>query len=95
MSHLWGFDRGFTSWAFFGLLLAAVIARWYLRGHSSYWIAAAVLAVLHVPIVVYYPWHGSGQGFIPFAILDFAIDFGSLGLVGKVLLRRERRSGAP
>ena len=63
-------------------------AFWDLRKHVWFWITMSILVVAHVPLVLLIPWSSKsypGMVLLPVALLDFAIVYGCIISVEKVM----------
>jgi hypothetical protein len=38
------------------IIIIAIAMRWKLRGHVWFWVTMAILAALHVPLILFIPW---------------------------------------
>ena len=93
VGHFGGFDRGFSAWAFGVSIVAACTLRWDLKSSRGFWVAVVALTLLHVPLVIWWPWRYSGAAYMPVCALDIAIDVGLVTLLAK-LTPPQRGQGA-
>jgi hypothetical protein len=76
-------------------ICAVIKVNWDLRGRLWFWATMAVIAGLHMPLILYVPWH---KGWVPapvtfgFCIVDVAIILGILNLIGRLLKGGTRTS---
>ena len=78
-----------------GMLGLTIAVKWNLRRHAWFWITIAILAALHVPLVLFVPWTTK---WVP-ALAIAAIDSGDLiamlailSIVGKFVERPKTSS---
>jgi hypothetical protein len=75
--------------------IAIITALWYywdLRRHVWFWFTAAIVIMLHVPVVLYVPWTDTkypGVVLLPFGLLDYGIVYGCIKLAEKVMKRSD------
>ena len=88
--------RGLTAWICTGILIGVVKTYWSLSRHVWFWATIAILAVLQIPFVIFFPipmarsftvWE-----LLPVAILDFGVMYGCIKLVAKVMSRGDEAS---
>src|ERR1700739_146986 len=82
--------RGTAAWASIALMIGAVRVFWYLRRHAWFWMTIALLAIIHVVLIVLVPW--SNKSFPapelwPVGIVDFVAICGFIKLVEKAMSR--------
>ncbi len=71
-----------------GMLVFAVVVKWKLRRHVWFWITLAVIAVLHLPLILFVPWGTRWVPAIAIAAIDSAdliVMLAILTLVGKFI----------
>jgi hypothetical protein len=64
--------------------------KWKLRRHAWFWIAMTVSAALHVPLILFVPWHTRwvpGPALAVIATADFCLILWILDVVGKLAER--------
>lgn len=70
--------------------------RWDLSREFWYWITLALLAAVHLPLLLLVQWtdtsYPGGYGLIPAALVDLAIVYGPIRLIETVLARRSQGS---
>lgn len=89
--------RGTAAGASLALMIGAVRVFWYLRRHAWFWMAIALLAIIHVVLIVVVPWTNKSfpaPELWPVGIADFAAICGFIKLVEKVMSRSDR-AGSP
>lgn len=72
--------------------LIAIECHWEKRKYVWFWVTVAILAVLHLPLVLFVRWQQQsypGYTLLPFAILEFALVYGCIKLVAKVIIRSQ------
>ena len=73
-----------------GMLVITVRTRWDLRKHVWFWAVIVVLTAAHVPVILRVHWPFMTMpavSLLPFAMLDWAIMYGFIKLVEKVMTR--------
>ena len=81
-----------------GMVSAAARFSWDLKDRVWYWITIAVIVLLHVPIILLIPWpyeRWSYIQFLPFALPDFALDYGIIRLVEKIIEGNRKADAQP
>jgi hypothetical protein len=89
-AYLGKVEEGIGVWICFGMVAAAIIVRWDLRGSAWFWLAVLIAVLLQIPFVVFVPWsnrHMSFVSFLPFGVLDYAIVYGCIKLAEKLTRR--------
>jgi hypothetical protein len=72
------------------MIVTTVWMRWGLRKRLWFWVTIAIMAFLHLPLVLLPPWTNNsypGIVLLPGALLDLAIVYGSIKLAEKVMKR--------
>jgi len=93
----------FTLFAYFGdpgrgraaagstiVIMYAARGCWNLKEHAWFWTTLTIIIALHVLLVLLIPWTSKsypGLTLFPIAVLDYAIVYGSIKLVEKVMKR--------
>jgi hypothetical protein len=70
------------------MLVFAMAVKWKLRRHVCFWITMAILAALHVPLVLFVPWTTKWVPAIAIAAIDsgdLIVMLAILSVVGKVV----------
>ena len=86
--------RGRAAWISAGIFLIVVRLFWGLRNHVWFWITIAIVALLHVLLVVLVPWSSRPLSYVallPMGFLDSAIVYGSVKLAQTVSGRDQDR----
>ena len=68
-----------------GVLVAVIAMRWKLRRNVWFWITMAVIAALHVPLILFVPWTTKWVPaivIIPVGIADLYLMLAILSVVG-------------
>jgi len=76
-------DQGFGAWASAGVAVLVASNSWEMRRHLAFWVAAALVVIIQIPIVVLVPWGAkgiNGRALFPLAILNGALSYGLLRL---------------
>jgi hypothetical protein len=84
--------RALAAWVFTGALVMSIKFFWGRRRHLWFWLTVAVMAGLHVLLIIYVPWPGihttiGGPALVPFGLLDVGIMCGCFKLIEKVTER--------
>jgi hypothetical protein len=64
---------------------------WNLRKHLWFWVTVAIIITLHLLAVLFVPWPSTsypGLTLLPFIVLDYAIVYGCIKLLEKIVSRR-------
>ncbi len=72
------------------MIVTTVWMRWDLRKRVWFWVTIVILALLHLPLIMFLPWTDNsypGIVLVPGALLDLAIVYGSIKLVERVMNR--------
>jgi hypothetical protein len=87
------FPRGLTAGICAGILIGIVKTYWVFCRYVWFWVTIAVLAALHVPLVVYFPIPITGSftvwELLPAAVIDFSIMYGCIKLVARLVYKEE------
>jgi hypothetical protein len=70
------------------IVVLTIVMRWKLRRHAWFWLTMAVLAALHLPLILFLPWTTKWiPGFLiaPFGIADLYVMLWVLSIVGKYM----------
>ena len=73
-----------------GMVGIAIAMRWKLRRHVWFWITMALIAALHVPLILFVPWTTKWVPaivIIPIGIADLYLMLAILSVVGKFVER--------
>ena len=84
--HFGRFDLARPSLMSVGMIAIAIALRWRLRRRVWFWIAMAILATLHLPLILFIPWTTKwipAIVIVPFGIADLYIMLWVLSVVGK------------
>jgi hypothetical protein len=82
--------RGQAAWVSALSLATATRFLWDLRRHVWFWITIAVIAFLHVPLILLIPWplkQLSYVALLPAGFLDFVVAYGLIRVVENVIDR--------
>jgi hypothetical protein len=82
---------GFGAWMCSGLVSLVVRNRWDLRMHFWFWATIFLAGLLQIPLVLFMPWSDRSLtwfSFLPVAVVDFGLVYGSVKLVEKLMARR-------
>ncbi len=77
-------DRGFTAWACAEVILITIRFFWGLRSRVWFWVTITIIALLHVPLILFVPWPFKQLSYVallPVGFLDFALAYGIIRLV--------------
>jgi hypothetical protein len=77
--------------------MTAIRACWHLRKHAWFWAVFALMAVLHVVLVLFIPWSDKsfpGYALLPIAALDYGIVYGSFKLA-EALMKKGDGADSP
>jgi|SRR5665213_11538 len=89
--HLGDPARGMAAAVAGGMVVITVMSCWNLRKHAWFWAIVAILASVHVPLILYVHWPDTGHmpavSLLPFGMLDWAVMYGCIKLVEKVVRR--------
>jgi hypothetical protein len=69
------------------MIMTTIWMRWDLRKRVWFWVAIAILALIHLPFVMLIPWTNKnypGAVLLPEALLDLAIIYGAIKLIEKL-----------
>lgn len=87
------FSRGLTAGICTGLIIGVVRTYWIFRGCFWFWATVALLSILHVPFVIFFPIpmtrNFNQWELLPAAILDFVIMYGIIKMVAKMMNKGE------
>lgn len=78
------------------IVAIAVALRWKLRRHAWFWITMAVLAALHVLLILYVPWTNKwvpAPAIIPIALVDLYVMLKIVSLVEKIIGKPKTAEG--
>lgn len=80
--------RGRAAWVIAMVLLCIVRAFWRRRGFLWFWVTISLLALLHVPLILFVNW--MPQSIAPPVLLvaalpDLALDYGAVRMVEKLV----------
>jgi hypothetical protein len=70
------------------VIIITIAMRWKLRGQAWFWVTMALLAALHVPLIVFIPWTTKWIPVlvvIPIGIADSYVMLWVLSVVGKFM----------
>jgi hypothetical protein len=79
-----------------GMLVFAVAVKWKLRRHAWFWGTMALLAALHVPLILFVPWTTKWVPALAIAAIDsadFCVILAILSVVGKFMGGPEASEG--
>jgi hypothetical protein len=79
-----------------GMLVFAVAVKWKLRRHAWFWDTMALLAALHVPLILFVPWTTKWVPALAIAAIDsadFCVILAILSVVGKFMGGPEASEG--
>jgi hypothetical protein len=91
------FYRGIGAWICAELILLVIWARWDLRKHSWFWITITFAAFLQIPFILFVPWQNRDLtwfSLLPAAVTDYAMVYGCIKLVEK-LMKRSNEASTP
>lgn len=80
--------RGQAAWVGAGMIAVAGRLLWRLRDRPWYWVTLAVIVGLHVPLILFIRWpfkQYSYMQLLPLGFLDFAVVYGVIRLVERVI----------
>ena len=84
-------QMGYTAWMILIAIMVAVRGRWELRKHIWLWVVAAVLLLLHIPLlfIVQWPHHTwiPGVALLPFVVADGLFDYAVIGIVERIVAK--------
>jgi hypothetical protein len=92
-----GLQLGIGAWICFTFVMLVVRIRWDLRRHVWFWITIGLGMFLQIPLVLAIPWNDRNLTwiiFFPIAILDYAVVYGCVRFVEK-LMKREQEAISP
>lgn len=92
--HFGRFDLARPTLLSVAMVALAIVMRWKLRRHAWFWITMTILAVLHLPLILFIPWTTKWiPAFViaPFGIADLHAMLWILAVVGKTHGRAESR----
>jgi len=84
--------KGKVASDFVGVIMFAIRARWELRKYTWFWLTAATIFALHLPIVWFVPWPNERYpniALLPLALLDYAVVRGCIKVVEKLINKSE------
>ncbi|HTK50139.1 MAG TPA: hypothetical protein VL328_19300 [Gemmatimonadaceae bacterium] len=87
--HFGALNRALPTLNSVGMLGIAIAVKWQLRRHAWFWGTVAILAALHVPLILFVPWTTK---WVP-ALAIAAIDSADLILMLAILTIVERFMG--
>jgi hypothetical protein len=70
--------RGRAAWIGAAIVFVIVRGFWGLRARAWFWLTVAIIALFHVPLVLFIPWGNQPLTYVallPVGLLDFAIDY--------------------
>lgn len=70
----------------FAIIVIAIAMRWQLRKHVWFWITIALIAAVHVPLILFIPWSTRWVPvivIIPIAMADLYVMLWILSVVGR------------
>ena len=79
-----------------GMLGFAIAVKWKLRRHVWFWITMAVIAALHVPLILFVPWTTKwipALVIIPIATVDLYVMLAIVSSVQKFMERPKTSEG--
>jgi len=74
-----------------GMIATAALIGWDLRKRAWFWVTIAILALLHIPVVLLIPWTNKnypGIVLLPGALLDLAVVYGCIKLAEKLMTKK-------
>ena len=86
--HFRRFDLARPSLISAGMVAVAIALRWQLRRHVWFWVTMALLAALHLPLILFIPWTIRwipAIMIVPFGIADLYVMLWVLSAVGKFM----------
>ncbi len=89
--------RGRAAATCVGMIATAVLIRWDLQKRAWFWVTIAILALLHIPVVLFIPWTNRnypGIVLLPGALLDLAMVYGCIKLAEKLMGKKGGASPA-
>ena len=92
-----GLQLGIGAWICFTFVMLVVRIRWDLRRHAWFWITIVLALLLQIPLVLVIPWNNTNLTWItllPVAVLDYAVVYGCVKLVEKMMKRSDGASSA-
>jgi hypothetical protein len=87
--------RGMAAWVSAGAISAAARFLWDLKDRAWYWATIVVIVLLHVPLILLVPWplrRWSYVQLLPIGLLDFALAYGIIRLVERVIEGNRKRN---
>jgi len=90
--YLVGPAKGRAAWGCVGMIATAAWLCWDSRKRVWFWVTIMILVLLHIPLVLFVPWSNTnypGVVLLPVGLLDFAIVYGCIKLVEKVMKRAQ------
>lgn len=85
--------RGRAAWVSAGIVFIVIRAFWALRKRIWFWLTVTMIALLHVPLIMFIPWGGGSVyygGLMAVALPDFGIAYGIIRLVERAMNRGTR-----
>jgi hypothetical protein len=92
-----GLQLGFGAWICLTFVMLVVRIRWDLRRHVWFWITIGLTLLLQIPLVLVIPWNDRNLTWfilLPVAILDYAVVYGCVRFVEK-LMKKEQEAISP
>jgi hypothetical protein len=85
-------DPGMARAAGISAMLVIIAARmcWDLKKRAWFWVTMILLALLHVPLILLFPWPNGNLpaiSLMPFGVLDLAVMYGCIKLVEKMMIQ--------
>ncbi len=74
-----------------GVLGLMIVLKWKLRAHAWFWITMAVIAALHVPLILFVPWGTKWFPALAIAVID-SLDFCLILWILELLSGNSRKS---
>ena len=71
-----------------GMIALAARLVWDLRNRTWFWVTLAIIAVLHVPVILFIPWGDQNLTYVallPLGLVDLGITYGILRLVENIV----------
>ena len=80
------------------IVASAIAMRWNLRRHAWFWGTMAIIAALHIPLILFVPWTTNWAPalvIIPIGIGDLYVMLWALSVVGKLIEGQNAPQGPP
>lgn len=84
--------RGRAAWVSAGMIALAARLVWDLKRRAWFWVTIAIIAILHIPVILLIPWGRETLSYVallPLGLLDLGINYGIIRLVENTIEKND------